>query len=339
MKLRIGLIGLGDAWQQRHRAALRSLQDRFDVRAVYVPVPLLAEQAAKEFGAVQVDGYRALVARKDVDAVMVLENTWQGLLPMLAACDSGKAIYCATELALDADVARRLVERIDGSGVAFMAEFPRRFAPATLRLKELIATQLGKPRIIFCHRRLPIEKERRRGPTVAQQANRELVELIDWCRYVVGSDPTNVLSLIHGSEPNPDYRLLSVQFQGPRCVPEGVTCQISCGRYIPSAWDEAIGFRPPSGLQVCCERGLAFIDLPSSLVWFDEAGRHVESLDTERPVGEQLLTQFHRAVTSLVRKMGDLHDACTALDVLRASRESAALGQRIPLGVHLGMDR
>jgi predicted dehydrogenase len=331
MKLRIGLIGLGEGWQTRHRPALRSLQDRFDVRAVYAPVPLLAEQAAKEFGACQVDGYRALVRRSDVDAVMVLENSWHGLLPMLAASDSGKAIYCAAELALESEVAQNLTERIDTSGVAFMAEFPRRFAPATLRLKELIATQLGRPRIIFCHRRLPAEPPRRRGPTPSQQANRELVELIDWCRYVVGSDPTSVLSLLHGSEPNPDYRLLSVEFQGPRCVPEGVTCQISCGRYIPSSWHEAIGFRPPSGLQVCCERGLAFVDLPSSLVWFDEAGRHVESLDSERPVGEQLLTQFHRAVTSLVRKMGDLHDACTALDVLRASRESASEGRRISL--------
>ncbi len=329
MKIRLGLIGLGDAWQQRHRPALRMLQDRFEVRAVYAPVPLLAEQAAKEFGAAQVDGYRALVARSDVDAVLILESSWQGWLPILAACDAGKAVYWAADLALEPDVARNLTERVDRSGVAFMAEFPRRFAPATLRLKELIATHLGKPRLLFCHRRLPVEINAKRGPTPVQQANRELVELIDWCRYVVGSEPSSVLSLVHGAEPNPDYRLLSVRFEGPKCVPEGVTCQISCGQYIPSRWNEAIGFRPPPGLQVSCERGLAFIDLPSQLVWFDEAGRHVESLDSERPVGEQLLTQFHRAVTSLLRKMGDLHDACWAIEVLQASKESAVSGQRI----------
>jgi len=44
------------------------------------------------------------------------------------------------------------------------------------------------------------------------------------------------------------------------------------------------------------------VDLPATLVWFDEAGRHQESLDSERPVGEQLLTHFYRAVTSLVRR-------------------------------------
>ena len=42
------------------------------------------------------------------------------------------------------------------------------------------------------------------------------------------------------------------------------------------------------------QRGIAFVDLPATLVWFDEAGRHQESLDSERPVGEQLLTHFYR---------------------------------------------
>ncbi len=77
---------------------------------------------------------------------------------------------------------------------------------------------------------------------------------------------------------------------------------------MPAAWHEAVSYRPPAALQVSCENGVAFIDLPSTLIWFDAAGRHMESLESERPVGEQLLTIFHRAVTSLVRKIGDLED-------------------------------
>ena len=34
-----------------------------------------------------------------------------------------------------------------------MAELPRRHMPATLRLKELIATRLGEPQLLFCHLR------------------------------------------------------------------------------------------------------------------------------------------------------------------------------------------
>ena len=84
-------------------------------------------------------------------------------------------------------------------------------------------------------------------------------------------------------------------------------------------------------MQVSCEYGIAFVDLPSTLVWFDEAGRHQESLESERPVGEQLLCQFHRAVTSLVRKTCDLEDAYRALCIVRQARRSHEQGRRISL--------
>ena len=80
-----------------------------------------------------------------------------------------------------------------------------------------------------------------------------------------------------------------------------------------------------------CEKGIAFIDLPATLVWFDEAGRHQESLDSERPVGEMLLTNFYRAATSLVRRTSDLEDAYQAICVVQASRRSYEEGRRIEL--------
>lgn len=76
---------------------------------------------------------------------------------------------------------------------------------------------------------------------------------------------------------------------------------------------------------------MAFVDLPSTLVWFDAAGRHQESLASERPVGEQMLMQFHRAVTSLVRKTGDLEDAYRALQVVLAAQGSGRTGDRVVL--------
>jgi len=107
--------------------------------------------------------------------------------------------------------------------------------------------------------------------------------------------------------------------------------QISCGRYMPSSWPEAVAFRPPAALQVCCERGVAFVDLPSTLTYFDAAGRHMESLDSERPVAERMLMHFYRAVTSLVRKVNDLEDAHTALSIVLAARESFATGKRVAI--------
>jgi predicted dehydrogenase len=334
MRIRVGLIGLGDVWQQRHAPALRALADRYEVRAICDPVRHRAEQAATEFDAEAVDGYHVLVQREDIDAVLVLSPHWFRALPILAACESRKAVYCAVGLDLEADEAQSIKRRVEEAGIAFMAEFPKRQAPATIRLKELIATQLGAPRLMFCHRRSVSD-----GPGGATGAAlppatfRHIIGQVDWCHYVADAEPTYVLGLVHqtGEDAAEDYRMLSVDFS-PRGKPgTGPVAQISSGRYIPPSWQEAVSYHPLAELQVSCVRGIAFVDLPSTLVWFDEVGRHQESLDSERPIGERLLTQFYRSVTSLVRRTRDLEDACLAMRVVQAGRQSHEEGRRVEL--------
>lgn len=334
MKLRVGLIGTGSHWETRHRPALRALSERYEVRAVCDQIALRAEQVAREWNAPAVDGFRALAMRPDVDAILMLAPQWYGYLPILAACDAGKAVYCVNSLDLDLAQAEHVRSRVERSGVAFMTEFPRRQAPATLRLKELIATRLGEPRLLFCHMRVPSDTGPTRPGATFTHTN-DLMELVDWCRYVVGKEPRSVLGIRHQAATGPaehDYQMMSLDFSAPGGVAgSGAVAQISCGRYFPSSWQEAVAYRPPAALQVACERGIAFIDLPSTLVWFDTAGRHQESLDTERPVGEQLLGSFHRSVTSLVRNASGLDDMYRALSVVLKARTSHAEGHRVPL--------
>jgi predicted dehydrogenase len=336
MKLRVGLVGLGQAWEVRHRPALRALADRFEVTAVCDQIAVRAEQAARDFGAQAIDGFRALANRPDVDAILMLAPQWYGYLPVLAACDAGKAVYCAITLEIDLDEARRIKQRVEEAGVAFMSEFPRRQSPATIRLKELIATRLGPPRLLFCHMRRPAEEPT--TPT-ARASTRisptgDLIELVDWCCYVVGHKPTSVLGIQHaGPDGADDYQMMNLDFSASGSPGAGPTAQISCGRYMPAKWQEATAYRPPAALQVACERGIAFIDLPTTLVWFDEAGRHQEALDSERPVGEQLLGQFHRSVTSLVRNMAGLDDAYRALAIVQQARASHTQWRREGLEV------
>jgi len=337
MKLRVGLVGLGDAWHQRHAPALRALADRFEVRAVCEQVGHRAEQAAAEFSATAVDGYRALALREDVDAVLILSPQWYGALPILAACESGKAVYCAAGLDLEPEEAEMVKERVKEAGTAFVAEFPRRHAPATLRLRELIATRLGPPKILFCHQRCAVAASKNLLSVCSPQhlAWRDLIELVDWCGYVVDRKASWVTGVMHPADCEPgeeEYQMMSLDFSDPQSPPgTGPISQISCGRYFPAGWQEAISYRPVAALQVCCAHGVAFVDLPSALVWFDEAGRHQESLESERPVGEQLLTHFHRAVTSLLRKTRDLEDAYRALFIVQQARKSHHQGRRIEL--------
>ena len=70
-----------------------------------------------------------MVEREDVDVVFVLAPQWFGAMPILAACEAGKAIYCAVALDLGADEAQTVKRRVEEAGVAFVAEFPRRHWP------------------------------------------------------------------------------------------------------------------------------------------------------------------------------------------------------------------
>jgi len=330
MKLRVGIVGLGEHWETRYVGALRALEDRFEVRAISSEVGLRAKQAAQLFNATAMSGMQALIERPDIDAILVLAPQWHGPLPILAACRARKAVYCAATLDIDWDQAHEIHRQVDASGIPFMVEFPRRQAPATLRLKELIATSLGPPRLLFCHHRLPLKKHP--APRAHRQkcaATRSFLELIDWCRYIVGTDPTSVVSVAHQVGEKDDYRMMSLDFSESRTSGTGVMAQISCGRYIPSDWPEAATFRPPTALQVRCEKGIAFIDLPANLVWFDQAGRHLESLDRERPASEQLLQQFHAIVTEQAQKTSSLDDAHQAFTIAQSAEISIQENRRV----------
>lgn len=325
-----------------------ALSERFEVRAVCDPVSHRAETAAAGFGAAAVDGFRVLTAREDIDAVLILGCQWQGSLPILAACDSGKAVYYGSALGLEPQQALRIKQRVQESGIAFMVELPRRQSPATLRLKELIATELGPPRLLFCHQRLLVDEtdhppaETSQRPAVVggvvsthtPTPRQELVELVDWCGYVVDKEPTWVTGMMHrreGDGSEEDYQMMSLGFCEGAEPGTGAVAQISCGRYIPARWREAVTYRPLAALQVSCPRGIAFVDLPSTLVWFNEAGRHQESLESDRPVGEQLLMQFYRVATSPVTKTYNLDEACRALAIVDKARISHRKGRRIKL--------
>ena len=82
---------------------------------------------------------------------------------------------------------------------------------------------------------------------------------------MVGRDPTSVFGIEHHVDTAAtaeDYTMMNVDFSGPSPPGTGPVAQISCGTYMPVQWEEAVTFRPPPALQVACQKGIAFIDLP-----------------------------------------------------------------------------
>jgi predicted dehydrogenase len=329
MKLRVGIIGLGEHWESRHRPAFQALSDRYEIRAVCDPVWHRAERAARQLGAHPVGGFRALAARDDVDAVCFLSSQCYGPLPIHAACEHGKAIYCAAEPDLCQEAARRLRERVLAAGIAFMAELRCRQAPSTLRLKELTATRLGAVRFIFAERRESVAAT----PSASDREGMDqIIERIDWCRFLVGREPSTVLGISRSDASGNGWNnsLVHLDFPPAGRAP-GVLAQIHYGRYLSPTWKDAASFHAPADFQVICEKGVAYVDLPNRITWFDEAGQHTESLEGEPTVHHRLLMVFHRAVTSLVLHASNLDDAYRALAIALVARESARQGRQLPV--------
>ena len=326
-RLRVGVIGLGRLWETRHKPSLARLEDQFRVTAVYDTVHRRAELEANQIGCAACQGLSALIERSDVDVVYLLSRQWFGLHPIKLACGLRKPVYCALPLASNLAELESLARVIDQSGIVFMPEFARRCYPATLRLKELLATQLGPARLIIGHSRLyGFDRYALPGPTTQITPAPLLVDpgsyLLDWCCFVFQTLPDSlvgsqckVISAPDWSDPDPDFESFTAVFSG------NAVAQISFGRYHRSVWGDASRFLPQPGFQVFAERGAAWLEMPEKILWSNSSGSKEERLALEPTVGDVLNDQFHR----LVR--GDHSLAPTIRDALENARQVSILYQ------------
>jgi predicted dehydrogenase len=296
------VIGLGRLWETRHKPSLARLQDRFRVTAVYDAVYKRAELEAAQIGCAVCAGLSALVERPDVDVIYLLSRQWFGLHPVGLACAAGKSVYCALPLADDLAELEALARQVEQSGIVFMPEFARRCYPATLRLKELLATQLGLPRLIVGHSRLyGFDRYAMPGPTTQIAPAPLLIDpgsyLLDWCCFVFQALPQalsgfrcQVLSPPEHADQGPDFESFVATFAG------GATAQISFGRYHRGHWGDASRFLPAPGFQVFAARGAAWVEMPEKIQWSTATGTKEERLALEPTVGDVLNEQFHREV-------------------------------------------
>ncbi|MDR3632533.1 MAG: Gfo/Idh/MocA family oxidoreductase [Isosphaeraceae bacterium] len=331
-RLRLGVIGLGRLWEARHKPALIKLRDRVQVTALYDQVLRRAELEASQLGCAAVEGLTALIDRSDVDAIYLLSPQWFGLHPIEIACAYRKPVYCALPVASDPERLEALAPLIESSGIAFMPEFARRFYPATLRLKELLATTLGRPRLVVGHNRLfGFDRYAQPGPATQMAPAPLLIDpgsyLLDWCCFLFQTPPLALqaveCSVLPGTAEGPDFENFTAEFA------DGALAQMSFGRYYRNPWGEANRFLPQPGIQVFAEHGAAWLEMPERIQWTDAAGTHEERLPLEPTVGEVLNDQFCRLVRGEKTLAPNLQDALAAARAIRNIRRSQQEGKRI----------
>ncbi|MFZ4506083.1 MAG: Gfo/Idh/MocA family protein [Fimbriimonas sp.] len=108
-----------------------------------------AEAFAEKHGGKAYGSYEEVLADPEVEAVYIatphhLHSEWT-----VKAAEAGKAILCEKPFTLNELEAQRTLDAIKDSGVFFMEAFMYRCAPQTIKLREILASEvIGSPRAI-----------------------------------------------------------------------------------------------------------------------------------------------------------------------------------------------
>jgi predicted dehydrogenase len=151
--VRVALIGAGAVAVQNHIPGIRS-HPQGQVVALCDSDPKTLARAALPAGIQHAcTDYSALLARGDVDAVIIATpNDLHGPIA-LAAIAAGKHVLCEKPLAMDRQQAETMANAAERAGIVNMTAFTYRFVPAIRWMKRLIADgALGVPYHIRIHR-------------------------------------------------------------------------------------------------------------------------------------------------------------------------------------------
>jgi len=306
--IHIGIIGLSPDWETHYLPAIGRLSQRITISAIYDHVTNRAAQIANSLpSATTADGVIAVIERRSIDAVLLLNTAWHRQALISFICGRGKPAYLAGDLQADHALWEHLHATAILSGTMLMPEFRWRYTPATGRLQELIATQLGSPE------RLEIAIPSAHWETASGICD-QLLDSVDWCGYI----SRRPLQRVHAPQSSSDPSIVLEFGQAGDPV---VTAEIHRARED----------RTTPRFTVHCRGGRAVLDGAEHLRWQVEGTEVGENLAADRSSVEVLLDHFCRRVVGgliPVADLGDVHRNLTAIAAIRISSES---GQPVSL--------
>lgn len=170
-----------------------------------------------------------------------------------------------------------------------MPDLRIRYLPSTIRLRELIATQIGRPLHLEARLTVKSADERPGGRLGAR-----VVEVLDWFRAIAGTAPLRVVPVEGAATDNPDTHAREIEFARPAKGGEPTR-----GRWITEPHALGAAASRTVELSIRCERGSARITHPTEIEWRNGDGNETpirESLTGERDDLELMLDHFARRV-------------------------------------------
>lgn len=132
-KLRVGIVGVGEAAQILHLPSLSQLDDLFEVTALCDVSRTVLDGVGRRWGVeARMTDYLELVARANVDVVLIANPSSYHYEVTMAAIKAGKHVLVEKPMCYSPDEADRITEAADSASVTVQVGYMRRYAPTFL---------------------------------------------------------------------------------------------------------------------------------------------------------------------------------------------------------------
>lgn len=191
--IRVAVLGAGRIGQIH--AANVAANPRATLVAVADPMAAAAESLAARLGCEALTSSEELIARADVDAVIVGTPSDTHVTLTLLAARAGKAVLCEKPLASDLTLADEAVAELDRLGGRVMMAFNRRFDPANVAIRGAIdAGDVGEVRQVLITSRDPGLPSRAYLEHSGGIFRDMVIHDFDTARFFLGEEPVELFA-------------------------------------------------------------------------------------------------------------------------------------------------
>ncbi|MCL2387299.1 MAG: Gfo/Idh/MocA family oxidoreductase [Defluviitaleaceae bacterium] len=166
-RIKLGIIGLGLAWERLHAPALARLKDKYEIVAVCDKDATKVKEVALFLGLPEESAYtdyNKMLTREDIEAVESLVPISENFETAAAVIRSRKHLIAEKPLASTPEAARALIQLRDSTNVKVMVAENIRYEEQNVLIKNLITSgQIGNPIFFIDTHIVEYQQESERG--------------------------------------------------------------------------------------------------------------------------------------------------------------------------------
>jgi UDP-N-acetylglucosamine 3-dehydrogenase len=327
--VRLGIVSFAHHHNYGFAAGAQTLPG-VEIVAVWDADPAIGAEAAAQFGTTFEADLDTLLARDDIDAVIIGSENVNHARHTIAAAKAGKHVLCEKPLATTVEDAQAMVDACAANGVKLQTAFPVRFVPSTIALRDAIRSgTIGTPLAVTarnpgtCPHRWFVDPALSGGGAVMDHT----VHVVDVLRWIFDAEFTEVYAEIDTrihDIPVDDTGLLMLKMSN------GIPVSLDTSWSRPESWPTWGGVT----IEVIGEEGVLSLDAFADVLEVAEIRHHTYTWRPVDSVGDaEMVRGFVDAIRNDTPTEPSGVDGLRAVQVTLAAYESARAGEPVAIAV------